>query len=556
MSNLIPAVKWLKKYDLKDLKGDLSAGIIVAIMLVPQGMAYAMLAGLPPVIGLYSVTLPLMVYALFGSSRQLAVGPVALVSMMIGTTVVNFAETGSAEYINIVLLLSLLIGIINLLMGLFGLGFLVNFLSHAVISGFTSAAALIIGFSQLKHILGVNLAGGHSVFHLIIAAISKIGETNIPTLIIGLASIIILFSLKKIKSPIPAPLVVVIGGILVVRLLNLEAVGVKIVGDIPGGFPSFSIPEFNLRNINALLPVALTIAFIGFMESIAVAKSLAAKDKYKIDSSQELRALGLANIVGSFFSAYPVTGGFGRSAVNYQSGAKTPLASIITAILMIVILLYFTPLFYFLPRAVLGSIVMVAVFGLIDIKEAKHLFEVKKSDGWILVVTFISTLLLGVESGILFGFIYSLSVFIKRSAYPHIAELGYLEEEGVFRNVERYLEAKTYSQVAIIRIDASLYFANMNFLEDKLCEIVGDRANLKSIILDFSGINDIDAVSIGALEELMTECKENRIEFYFAGIKGPVRDVLKGAGWYESYRDKIKYLSIEDILADMKLLND
>lgn len=548
----IPFLEWLPEYDRRDLGGDFSAGVIVAVMLIPQGMAYAMLAGLPPVIGLYSATIPLLVYALFGSSRQLAVGPVAMVSLLVFTGVSELAEPGTPEYVSYVLLLSLMIGVIQLAMGVLRLGVLVNFLSHAVVSGFTSAAAIIIGLSQLKHLLGVDLKSQENVFLLLMDAFRKMSGTHPITLLIGLTGMVLLVLFKRWKPRFPAPLLVVGLSTLVVYLFGLDARGVKIVGEVPQGIPAFSLPGFNLESAGVLLPIALTISFVGFMESIAVAKAIAAREKYKVDSDQELRALGLANIFGSFFSAYPVTGGFSRSAVNYQSGARTGLASILTALLIIVTLLFLTPLFYYLPQAVLAAIVMVAVFGLIDVKEAVHLFKVKKADGWVLLVTFITTLTLGVERGILLGVAFSLLLFIIRSARPHTAELGYLADQDVYRNTLRYLEAKTDPEVLIFRVDASLYFANMSFLEDRIRKGVNQKPDLKWIIFDFSGVNDVDAVALDTLQELVDNYRNAGIEFLIAGMKGPVRDLARRAGWLEKYGDRIGYFSVNQAIEALR----
>ena len=324
------------------------------------------------------------------------------------------------------------------------------------------------------------------------------------------------------------------------------------LGEVPQGIPAFSLPGFNLESAGVLLPIALTISFVGFMESIAVAKAIAAREKHKVDSDQELRALGLANIFGSFFSAYPVTGGFSRSAVNYQSGARTGLASILTALLIIVTLLFLTPLFYYLPQAVLAAIVMVAVFGLIDVKEAVHLFKVKKADGWVLLVTFITTLTLGVERGILLGVAFSLLLFIIRSARPHTAELGYLADQDVYRNTLRYPEAKTDPEVLIFRVDASLYFANMSFLEDRIRKGVNQKPDLKWIIFDFSGVNDVDAVALDTLQELADNYRNAGIEFLIAGMKGPVRDLARRAGWLEKYGDRIGYFSVNQAIEALR----
>ncbi|QOY36557.1 SulP family inorganic anion transporter [Anaerobacillus isosaccharinicus] len=553
LKKFIPALEWLPNYKRTDLSGDLSAGLIVAIMLIPQGMAYALLAGLPPVIGLYASTIPLLIYALFGTSKHLAVGPVAIVSLLVLTGVSTLAEPGSEEYIALVLLLMLMIGILQFLMGVLRLGFLVNFLSHAVISAFTSAAAIIIGLSQLKHLLGVKLEAGKDVFKLLTEAFMRASEINPITISIGIISILVLVYIKKLIPRIPGPLLVVVVSILVVYGFNLENFGVKIVGEVPSGLPGFSIPSLDFNAFLALIPIAVTISLIGFMESIAMAKAIAAKEKYKVVPNKELIGLGLANIGGSFFSAYPVTGGFSRSAVNYQSGARTPMASFITAFLIFLTLLFFTGMFYYLPNAVLAAIIMVAVYGLIDVKEAKHLFKVRSVDGWTWVITFVATLVIGIELGILVGVGFSLIVFIGRSAYPHVAELGFLSEEKVYRNIKRYPNAKVSSDVIIFRFDASLYFANMTFFEDKLSERILDKSKTRWVVLDFSGVNSIDAVALHSLKELIMTYREAKVEFLLAGVKGPVMDLMKKAGYPEEFYEKITYLSVDHALKDIGL---
>lgn len=553
LQTIIPALEWLKDYKLSDLKSDFSAGTIVAILLVPQGMAYAMLAGLPPVMGLYASTFPLILYALFGSSKHLAVGPVAMISLLVYTGVSLHAEPGSHHYIQLVLLLSLMVGISQFLLGLLGAGFFINFISHAVISGFSSAAAIIIGLSQLGHLLGIKLSVHHSVFQLLWEAIKRIGEAHIITLGIGLAVILLLVSLKKMAPRLPAPLLMAAGGIMLTYLLRLDQSGVIIVGDIPQGLPGFIFPAMNLDSISLLLPVAMTILFVGFMESISIAKLIAVKERYKINSNRELRGLGLANIGAAFFSAYPVTGGFSRTAVNHEAGARTGLASIISAGLILLTLLFLTPLFYYLPNAVLASIVVVAVSGLIDFKGARHFFKIRTADGWTWMLTFIITLTLGSEEGILAGAAFSLLLFIWRSAHPHTAELGYIEKEKVFRNVKRFPEARIFPGVLILRVDASLYFANTGFLEDLLHKNLVEKPEVKWVILDFSGVNDMDAIAIDALEEIMDLYREKQVLFLFAEMKGPVRDLVMKAGWKEKYGKQLQYPSIEHALREIEL---
>ncbi len=550
IEKIIPATQWIRHYRFSDLTGDLSAGLIVSVMLIPQGMAYAMLAGLPPVVGLYASTFPLIAYALFGSSRQLAIGPVAMISLLVFTGVSTLAQPGSEQYLGLVLLLSFLVGAMQLLMGFLRLGFFINFFSHAVLSGFTSAAAIIIFVSQLGHLLGIKLSSQHSIFHSLIEVLSRMGETHVVTLLIGLAGIGIQLLFKWKAPRFPAPLLTVVGSTALVYLLRLDQTGLKVVGSIPSGFPHFFPPHFNLESVGPLAPLALTILFIGFMESVSVAKLIATKEKYKIDSNQELKGLGLANLVASFFSGYPVTGGFSRTAVNHQSGARTGLASIITGAVVLLVLLFLTPLFYYLPHTILASIVMVAVMGLVDLKGVKHLFRIKKVDGWTLVLTFGATLALGSEKGILIGMAFSLLVFIWRSAHPHVAELGYLKHENLFRNILRYPEAVTFPGVLIVRIDASLYFANTGFLDDYLHRRLSERPDVQWVLLDLSGVNDVDAVAVDAMEEMMDNYRDRGIRFLFSGMKGPVRDLIQRAGWEEKYGDIFQYPSLSHALKE------
>ena len=400
IGRIFPIFDLLRQYNKGNLRGDLSAGLTVAILLVPQGMAYAMLAGLPPVVGLYASTLPLIIYAAFGSSRHLAVGPVAMISLLVFTACSKLAEPGSQHYVTHVLTLTLMVGALQLAAGLLRLGFVANFFSHAVLSGFTSAAAIVICLSQLGHLLGVKLASNRSALPLLWDAIQKSRQANPATLGIGLVSVAGLCLFKKKWPRFPAPILFVVGGTLLVYLVGLEKYGVTTIGNVPGGLPSLTVGAIDLGSIRQLLPVSLAIFFVGYMESISVGQYVADREKYEIDPNRELSGLGLANIVSSFFSGYPVTGGFSRTAVNYQAGARTGLASIITALLVILTLLTLTTLFYYLPNTVLAAIIIVAVGGLVDVRESLRLFKLKSADGWSLLVTFFCTLTLGAERGI------------------------------------------------------------------------------------------------------------------------------------------------------------
>lgn len=527
---LIPSVEWIKNYNKKWLSGDISAGLTVGVMLIPQGMAYSMLAGLPPIYGLYAVTIPLIIYALLGTSRQLAVGPVAMVSLLIASGVGQLSEAGSDEYITLSILLAFLVGSIQLSMGVFRLGFLVNFLSHPVIAGFTSSAAIIIGFSQFKHLLGVKISG-EKFSEIFMQLLKEAGNIHIPTLIIGVVSVILLLLVKRVNKKIPGPLVVVLLGIMVVYLGSLTNQGVKIVGDIPGGLPSFHIFSMNWDSIQTLLPTAFTIAFVGFMESIAVAKAIQARHKdYKLDANQELKALGIANIAGSFFKSFPVTGGFSRTAVNDQAGAKTGLASIISASLIIITLLFLTSYFYYLPNAVLAAIIIVAVYGLIDFKEAKYLWKTDRTDFFLFISAAIGTLVLGIEEGIILGVILSLALLIFRVSYPHYSQLGLINDGREFINVLRDKNAKIDNKIVIMRFDAQLFFANINYFKEKVELLISERKNPEFFILDARPVSTVDSTAIHALHELIDELKSSGVTFIIANVIGPVRDKLASSG--------------------------
>ena len=530
---LLPILDWLPKYKKAQLSGDISAGLTVGVMLIPQGMAYAMIAGLEPIYGLYASTVPIILYAIFGTSRQLAVGPVAMISLLTASGIAAIApEATPALYLSLAVALALFVGIIQFLLGIFRLGFLVNFLSHPVISGFTSAAALIIGLSQLKHLLGVNIPRSHHIHEILLQAYEKFDPANWRTILLAIGGIIVIIGIKKFNKAIPGTLVAVILGIIAVWALGLADTGVKIVGEVPSGLPSFTIPSvasFDKNILSDLFMMALTISLVSFMESIAVAKAIQAKHKdYKVIPNQELMALGLANIGGAFFQSYPVTGGFSRTAINDQAGAKTGLAAIISALLIIITLLFLTPLFYFLPKAILASVIMVAVFGLIDVKEAKHLWKSNRTDFSMLLVTFIGTLTLGIEQGIGLGVLLSLAMVIFRTTRPHVAELGQVPDSHFYRNTGRFDNLVTRDDLLIMRFDAQLYFANINYFKDSLYGMSKKkRETLKLIIIDCEAMNNMDSSAVHAIEELMDDYNSRNIEVVFTGVKGPIRDALE-----------------------------
>ena len=543
---------WLRAYRKADFPRDLAAGAVVAVILAPQGMAYALLAGLPPIVGLYAATVPLVAYALVGSSRHLSVGPVAIVSLLVHVACSKVALPGTTAYLAAALQLALLTGLLQFLLGVVRAGFMVNFLSRAAIGGFTSAAALLIALSQMKNLLGISGGSVESAFQVASGLIRHLGETHPLAVGMGLGAMLLLLVLQRLTPRIPGPLIVVVFGTLLTALLNLDQAGVKTVGDLPHGLPPFAIPVFSFEQLISLLPASLTIAMIGYLESFAVAGLIADKEKYRIDPNRELLGLGFANVATSFFSGYPVTGGFSRTAVNHRAGARTGLAGLVTALIISAILLWFTQLFHYLPTTILAAIVIVAVSGLVEVAEARYLFRVKPSDGFTFLLTFIVTLGFGVEWGIVAGVIFSLLVFIWRSAHPNIAQLGWLAEDGVFRNILRYPSATALPGMLLLRVDASLYFANMAFVEDWLRSTLAGRSDVTHIIFDMSGVNDIDAVALATMERVIGGYAEHGITIAFAGMKGPVRDLAERAGWPEKYGKLIGFITLQQAVSEFR----
>lgn len=530
----------MRPYRRGDLRPDLTAGLTVGAMLVPQGMAYAQLAGLPPEIGLYSVTLPLFVYALFGTSRQLAVGPVAVVSLLTASALAPIAAEGTTEYLGAAALLAIMVGAITLALGAVRMGWVTNLLSHPVLVGFTAAAALIIGASQLKHVLGVQIPRTESFGTTLVELGRSLGDVRALTLLIGVVTIVVLLLLKRWKGTFPAALAVVVVGVLVSVTTDLSGRGVGVVGEVPGGLPGLSLPSVSGSLLGQLLPIALTITLVGYMESIAVAKVYARKHRYEVEPNRELVALGASNVAAGVIGGQPVTGGFSRTAVNAAAGARTPLASVISATLIVLVLLFLTGLFTELPQAVLGAVVIVAVIGLFDVAEMRHILAVKRSDAAVMAVTFVATLALGVELGIAVGVLTSLVVMGARIMNPHSAEVGRLPGSEAYRNIERFPEAERIAGIGIVRIDVALNFANVTFLKRRLAALdAAHPEGLRHIVLDGAGINDLDASAESALADLVTEYDERGVTIHLANVKGPVRDVLVRSGLWQRLADRV-----------------
>jgi len=565
----LPAVGWLRSYQKEHLGGDVIAGTVVAIMLVPQAMAYAMLAGLPAQVGLYASILPLVLYALLGSSKTLAVGPVAIVSLLVANAI---AEAGVADVVTAMMMaltLAAMSGILLIALGIARLGFLVNFISHPVISGFTSGAAVVIGASQLKAVLGFSIPRSANIFETLSYAASHLSATNFVTLAIGLSAVALLLcwprlidvALKntRLASSLRAalgragPLVAVLIGTLVVTGFSLNTrAAVEIVGAIPRGLPAIALPMFDLEVWRALLGPALLVVFVGFMESVAVAKTLASKRRQKIDPNQELIALGAANLGAGATGGYPVTGGFSRSVVNFTAGANTQLAAMITAgwILMTVILL--TPLFYFLPRAVLAAVILVAVSTLIDVRALTKAWRYNKADAVALSVTFGIVLILGVEAGILTGMAISIALYLLRTSRPHIAVVGRVADTEHFRNIERH-RVRTVPTILAIRVDESLYFANTRFLEDYLLAAVADADEVEHVVLIMSAVNFVDMSALESLETLMDELRDAGVTVHLAEVKGPVMDQFERSDLLEHLAPGRVFLSTHDAIEALSL---
>jgi len=528
LQRLIPILEWLPNYTRSRFKGDFIAGITVAIILIPQGIAYALIAGLPPIYGLYCALVPQLVYAVFGSSRQVAIGPVAMDSLIVATGVSTLALAGSDSYIAIAILLAFMVGGIQFLLGVFRLGFVVNFLSKPVISVFTSAVALTIGINQFRNLFGVDFIQSDQIQYVLEDIWFTITDFNSHTTIIGLISVTVIIILRKINKKIPNALIVVVAGILTIRYFGNDFVDVAIVKDIPSGLPSFSFPELDISQMKELLPIALTLVMVGYLETISIGKSLEAKqDEYKIRPNQELMALGLSNMIGSWFKAYPSTSSFSRSAINQESGATTGMASLVSVFMVLITLLFLTPLFYHLPKTVLAAIIIVAVFGLVNIKEAIFLWKANNLDFWLLIATFFSTLLFGIEYGIMIGVGLSLIILIFRTSRPYVAELGKVPDSDFYRNRERFTEVIVDNEVLVFRFDAQLFYANSSyFIETLELMVEAKGAHLKLIVLDAESINRVDSTGVEMLKERIRFYHKKGILFYFAGVKGPVRDHL------------------------------
>ncbi len=547
----LPILDWLPTYGGKEFRGDIAAGLTIGGMLIPQGMAYAKLAGMPPIHGLYAALLPAFIYAIFGTSRQLSVGPVAIASLLVAAGVGQLATEGTQAFVQLAFVLALMVGVMKLVFGFFKLGFLVNFLSNPVIAGFTSAACLIIVSGQIRPLFGLDFPRQSGFLATMEAVIENISDFHLLTFTIGAGGIALIFLSKKINKLLPAQLFAVIFGIAAVYFFNWDEKGVKIVGDIPEGLPFFVLPDLDFSTLKTLFPTALTITLVGFVQAVAIAKVIQEEHKtYRIKPNQELAALGLANLFGSFFQSFPVTGGFARTAANDSAGAKTPMAGVISSLLVGLTLLYLTSLFYYLPSAILASIIIAAVLKLFNWRAAVTLWQTDKRDLIMMLVTFLATLFIGIEEGILTGIALSLAMMIFYSTRPHIAELGRIPGTNHFRNVRRFKEVELRNDVLILRFDAQLYFANAEYFREQIEDYRRRKGNdLRLIILNSYGISNIDSTAFATLFDIKDELAARNVELYFIGVIGPVRDLFKSSKVVEKFGENHFFVSIQDALA-------
>lgn len=558
----LPILEWGSRYSRETFSNDLLAAVIVTIMLIPQSLAYAMLAGLPAEVGLYASILPLVAYAVFGTSRTLAVGPVAVISLMTASAIGSIAPTTQAHPVAAAILLAFMSGIMLIAMGLFRLGAIASFLSHPVISGFISASGLIIAASQLKHILGIK-ADGDNLIRLLAALWQGIGSTNVFTLLLGASATAFLFWSRGGLKPLlvargltqrtatvvsrAAPVGAIVVTTLVTWLFGLASQGVRIVGNIPQGLPPLTLPSFDVALWSQLAGPALLISIVGFVESVSVGQTLATRKRQRIVPDQELIGLGASNVAASLTGGYPVTGGFARSVVNDDAGAETPAAGIFTAIGILLAALLLTPFLYFLPQATLAATIIVAVLSLVDLKALARTWTYSRSDFTAMAGTIVATLVMGVEAGIVTGVILSLALHLWRTSRPHTAIVGLVPGTHHVRNVERH-KVLTSDALLTLRVDESLYFPNARFLEDRIGALIADRPNLKHVVLMCSAVNHIDASALESLEAINRNVHVAGITFHLSEVKGPVMDRLRRSNFLDELKGRV-FLSQYDAIA-------
>ncbi len=522
-------LRWINEYDRDTAQADAIAGLTVAVMVIPQSMAYAVLAGVPPIYGLYASVVPLLVYPLFGTARQLSFGVIAIDMLIVAAGVGMVAQPGTPHYVTLVLLLTIMVGVIQMLMSIARLGFIVNLLSKPVILGFTAAAPIIISLSQIGNLLGVQIPHSSNIYSLIGALWKHLGNINPAAAIIGGSSIVLLLAFKKHFKSVPKALIVIVVSGIIVWLLQSLHLSVDLVGNAPSGLPSFHVPKFHYNELRRLLPTALTLALVQFMNVITLGKTFGFKHQYSVRANNELFALGSANILGGLFQSLPSSGSYSRSALNDQSGAKTPLSNVFAALIIIITLFLLMRFVYYIPMPALAAIIIVAALGLIDIVALKKTFIAKRRDGYIALFTFITTLFIGIQEGILLGIAASLVDTLIRNSRPNLAVLGRVEDDRIFRDIENFPKAHEVKGILVVRVDASFSFNNAEYMKHFILR-KSDEKPISYVVVDGQSINDMDTTAIETLEMMIQDLNNSGIELYFAGIKKPVRDVMIRSG--------------------------
>ena len=564
IDRIFPALSWLKSYTRTQFGQDATAAFIVTMLLIPQSLAYAMLAGVPPEVGLYSSILPLVLYAFFGTSTSLSVGPVAVASLMTATSLAAIADQGTVSYLTGAITLALLSGCMLIMMGVMQLGMVTNLLSHSVISGFISASGIIIALSQLKHILGIQ-AHGDNVITQSLSMLESIGEFKPVTFAVGISVVLFLLLARRYAKQLllmlnipenyatslskTAPIIGVLSSLAIVYAYNLQSHGVAITGNIPAGLPQLGLTFPSIELIRDLALPALMISIIGYVESISVGKTLGAKRREKVQPNQELIGLGAANIASSLSGGFPVTGGFSRSIVNFDAGAVTQLAGVMTAIGIMIASLVLTPILFFLPKATLAATIIVAVTSLIDFSILKKTWAFSRSDFYAVLATIVITLLLGVEIGVASGVGLSILLHLSRTSRPHVAEVGLIEGTEHFRNVKRY-DVKTYPHLLNLRPDESLFFVNAAFLEDHIIDSINLRKEITDVVIQCSAVNEIDFSALEMLEALNSQLATLNVRLSLSEVKGPVMDHLEYSGLLQHLSGKV-YLSQYQAFQDL-----
>lgn len=514
---------------------DLITGISMGTILIPFSMAYSVNAGLPVSYGLSAAAIPPLMYMIFGTSPYLSVGPVAMLSLIMFQGCSAFAIPGTDEYIELVLMVTFLVGLIQFISGLLRAGFLMSFLSQAVINGFTYGAALVIFTSQFRHVLGIEINPVGSMAQILYRVLLNIRDVNVLSLSLGISSIVVVLVIEKKYPRFPAPLVVVILGSLITFLLKLDARGVRIAGEIGTGFPAFAVPLSRWEMIPSLLPVAFTLFVAGIMESVPISRHLASRSKLDFHINDELKGLGFANLVSSFLQGYVVTGGLARTLFNYRSGVQTKFSSLITSLLVILTLVFFRKILYYIPQPVLSSLIMSSAISLYMTEDIRYLYRARKTDGTVLLLTFLTTILVGVQWGLIMGILLSLIMLLQKHISPCTEELGYSRLEDQFMELRKCSENGSFNEGVILRAKGSLHFANIHYLEDIVHQKMMERSSLFWILLDLEEVNDMDGVAVMKLEELIDNCSSNNIAFHISGLQDEVERRLNMLGWPEKY---------------------